>query len=93
MVTSTLAVTEPTAPADTRASVVKVTEPPTATSTVVLILPVPVAALQFEPTPEAAHVQLPTGVSVAGKVTATAAPLTVFGPEFETTMEYELVVP
>lgn len=58
--------------------------PFTARSTVVLMLPVPLAEPQLEPA-EAVQVQL-AFVKLAGRLSATAAPVIALGPELETTM-------
>lgn len=60
------------------------TVPFTATSAVVLMLPVPFVDPQAEPA-EAVQVQV-AFVRLAGRLSATAAPVTALGPEFVTTM-------
>lgn len=71
-------VSVPRASAATVAVTVKVALPPFARLTVVLMLPVPVVAPQLEPL-EAKHDQVAL-VSLAGKMSTTAAPDTALGP-------------
>lgn len=75
-------VREPVAVAATVAVKVYVAVPFTAKLTVVLILPVPLADPQLEPD-DAVQVQEAL-VNVAGKLSATAAPVTALGPELLT---------
>ena len=74
----------PEAVGETVAVSEKVAVPPTAKSTVALILPVPLAEPQLEPL-DAVHVHVAL-VRVAGKLSATAAPETALGPLLLATM-------
>ena len=78
LVTVAVLVSVPSASAATVAVTVKVALPPFAKLTVVLMLPVPDDAPQLELL-EAKHVQVAL-VSLAGKVSTTAAPETALGP-------------
>lgn len=78
LVTVAVFVRVPSASAATVAMTVKVALPPFARLTVVLMLPVPVVAPQLELL-EAKHDQVAL-VSLAGKVSTTAAPETALGP-------------
>src|SRR5262249_20304714 len=73
----------PVAVAATVPVVVKVADVPAGRLTVVAMLPVPLVAPQLAPVPAGVHVQV-TPVSVAGKVSLTAAPVTALGPALAT---------
>lgn len=83
--------TLPVAFAATVAVRVNVAVPPTARSTVVLILPVPLAEPQAEPA-EAVQVQVAL-VSVIGRLSVTAAPATALEPALLATIVYVVCVP
>ncbi len=69
---------------ETVADTVTVAVPPTRRSTVVAMLPVPLAALHVEPA-LAVHVHV-AFVRSAGSVSVTVAPTAASGPAFDTSM-------
>ena len=87
--TDTELVIEPVADVDTVPLMVKVAAPPTARSTVVLMLPDPEAA---HVPPAAEQVQVAPRMD-AGMTSTTAAPTTLDGPAFDTTIVYDTGVP
>lgn len=90
-VTVAVFVKDPVAVPETVPFNVKVTVPLAATSTVVLILPLPLACPQLDPA-EAAQVHVAL-VSVAGRMSETVAPNAALGPALLTTMVYVVWVP
>lgn len=83
--------TLPVAPGTTVAVNAKVAVPPTARSTVVLMLPVPFAEPQLDP-PEGVQVHV-AFISVTGRLSATAAPTTALGPALLAMIVYVVCVP